>query len=183
MILIIDCTCQDFPMLMEEFVKPITSIVRNAGYEVQILPLNTEYPPDEIQGIILTGTALMDDQYLETGLPDWVVRWTGPVLGICAGMQLIATSFGGRIIPCKEIGMTDITILKSDPLFSGRDLMNVWELHQSGVWIPESFNTLARSTAGVQVFRLQTRPWYGVLFHPEVRNEWIITNFLEYCNL
>ena len=180
MILILDCTRQDIPLLREEFVNPIRNIVQDAGYETTVHPLNTLTPPDGVQGVILSGTALMDHDYLKTGLPEWLLSWKGPVLGICAGMQLIAVSFGGTLIPGENIGMTAITVTRDDPIFYGKERFNAWELHQSMVTIPETIAIVAQSVSGIQGIRLSGRPWYGVLFHPEVRNEWVILNFLKF---
>ena len=180
MILILDCTRQDIPLLREEFVTPIRTIVQNAGYETIVHTLNTTALPDGIQGVILSGTALMDHDYLKIGLPEWLLSWKGPVLGICAGMQLIAVSFGGELIPGENIGMTEITVTHDDPIFDGKKQFSAWELHQSMVTIPETIVIIAQSASGVQGIRLSDRPWYGVLFHPEVRNEWLIANFLNF---
>ncbi len=182
MILIIDCTDPKVPLLKDEFVQPIITIVRQAGYELNTLTLASKNPTQEFQGVILTGTALMDHQYLNIGLPEWLKEWKGPVLGICAGMQMIAIASGGGVIPSEEIGMTDITVTKADPLFADTSTLSVWELHQSGVWISEKCTVLAQSPSGIQAFKLQEKPWYGLIFHPEVRNEWIFTNFLKLCN-
>ena len=179
MILILDCTGQDLPLLKAEFVQPVASIIEAAGYETRVLPLGNQILPDNTRAVILTGTALRDNQFLKVGLPGPLVRWTGPVLGICAGMQLIAVTFGGSLFPYEKIGMTEITVMRDDPVFSGKDRFNAWELHQSGVEIDGEFEVLARSASGVQSIKHQNKPWYGVLFHPEVRNEWVLTNFLK----
>lgn len=181
MIGILDCTRQDLPLLRDEFVSPLMSVVKNAGFNPVILPLATRCLPEGLDGIILSGTALMDNIYLKEGLPEWLLNWTGPVLGICAGMQLITVSFGGELIPSEMIGMTEITVIKEERLFSGKDRFNAWELHGSGVRPHNTMMILARSDSGVQAIQLSDRPWYGVLFHPEVRNEWVIKNFLTLC--
>lgn len=179
MILILDCTRQDLPLLKPEFVHPVQSILKTAGYETAVLPLHTRTLPDGIKAVILTGTALMDHQFLKVGLPDPLMQWNGPVLGICAGMQLLAMTVGGSLIPSEKIGMTEITVIKDDPVFAGKDRFNAWELHQSGVEVTGECEILARSASGVQGIKLNDRPWYGVLFHPEVRNEWVLENFLK----
>ncbi len=179
MILVLDCTRQDLPLLKDEFVQPVLHIIRQAGYEACVKPLDLPHMPPGCNASILTGTALQDHEFLATGLPEWLLDWTGPVLGICAGMQLLAMSAGGDLIADQKIGMTEITVTKENPVFSGRDRFNAWELHQSGVVVPESVLICATGATGVQAIRYADRPWYGLLFHPEVRNEWIIRRFLE----
>lgn len=45
--------------------------------------------------------------------------------------------------------------------------------------IPDRFIPLAVSDRCVQAIRHRSLPLYGLLFHPEVRNEWIIERFLR----
>jgi len=181
MIAILDCTNQDLPLLKREFVNPIVSIVQRTTHDSVVLPLTTHKMPGNLKGVILTGTALMDDQYLTTGLPDWLPDWSGPVLGICAGMQLIALNFGGRLVQSEEIGMTEIRCISADRILGGKEQFTAWELHRTGIEITGRATVLARSASGIQMIRANDRPWYGLLFHPEVRNEWLITNFLLIC--
>jgi GMP synthase (glutamine-hydrolysing) len=182
MILIIDCTRQDIPLLIAEFARPLQTIIQTAEFETSIQPLKTNSLPGNTKGIIISGTALLDQQFLQTGLPSCLEKWDGPLLGICAGMQLLALKSGGMLTHGEKIGMTDVTVVSEDPLFSGNTLFSAWELHQSEVRIPDSLQVLARSSTTVQAFRLKNKPRYGTLFHPEVRNEWIIHNFLQMCN-
>jgi GMP synthase (glutamine-hydrolysing) len=181
MILILDCTNQHHPLLREEFVHPVQILVEGAGYETHVIPLDTRTLPAETKAVILTGTALMDNRFLKIGLPDPLKIWDGPVLGICAGMQLLVLSHGGSLIPCEKIGMTEIAVIKDDPVFSGKDRFVAWELHRSGVEGTGDFEVIARSASGVQGIKLLNKPWYGMLFHPEVRNEWLLINFLKSC--
>ncbi len=181
MIAILDCTNQDLPLLKPEFINPIASIVQGSGYHSVVLPLAAHEMPDDLKGVILTGTALMDNQYLTIGLPEWLLDWAGPVLGICAGMQLIALTYGGRLVPSERIGMTEIRCTFSDQILEGKEQFTGWELHRSGIEVNGAVTVLARSASGIQMIRANDRPWYGLLFHPEVRNEWLITNFLDIC--
>ncbi|HWQ63883.1 MAG TPA: gamma-glutamyl-gamma-aminobutyrate hydrolase family protein [Methanospirillum sp.] len=182
MITILDCTRQDLSLLKYEFVSPITNIVQIAGFNTIVLPLATHERPSNLKGIILTGTSLMDDHYLSIGIPEWVLQWAGPVLGICAGMQLITITYGGRLVPSEAVGMTEIRCVNRDQIVDGKEQFTGWELHRSGVETSGNVTVLARSASGIQMIRTNDRPWYGVLFHPEVRNEWLITNFLNICS-
>ncbi len=181
MIAILDCTNQDLPLLKREFVNPIESVVQKTAHHSVVLPLTVHEMPDDLKGVILTGTALMDNRYLTIGLPEWLQDWAGPVLGICAGMQLIALTCGGRLVPSEAIGMTEIRCIGADRILEGREQFTGWELHRSGVEVDGTVTVLARSESGIQMIRANDRPWYGLLFHPEVRNEWLITNFLDIC--
>jgi GMP synthase (glutamine-hydrolysing) len=45
--------------------------------------------------------------------------------------------------------------------------------------VPDGFVPLAASDACVQAIRHHSLPLYGLLFYPEVRNEWILKRFIE----
>ncbi len=52
-------------------------------------------------------------------------------------------------------------------------------MHDCAVQVPDRFIPLAVSDRCVQAIRHRSLPLYGLLFHPEVRNEWIIERFLR----
>ncbi|HWQ66526.1 MAG TPA: gamma-glutamyl-gamma-aminobutyrate hydrolase family protein [Methanospirillum sp.] len=181
MISIVDCTNPEYPLLADEYVAPLVSIVSRAGYEPTVIGLSDLNQEPEVMpdAVILSGTALADTWYRSSGLPGWFIDQAVPVLGICAGMQLLVQAGGGTIIPFCEIGM--ITVIRALPDSIIRDdSFQAYALHQSGVKISDSWIVVARSAGGVQAVRHQSEPWYGVLFHPEVRTEWVISRFLEY---
>ena len=182
MILIIDLTNPDLPVLIDEFVSPVSRIVHQCGQETCIARIEAEPSTTHpsCTGIIICGTALADTWYRSHHLP-LLMGWTGPIFGICAGMQMLLSETGGEMVPLTEIGMIPIRSTErgeTDNLMNGKDEFSGYALHQntatlSPLWIP-----LAVSDATVQVVKHCINPWYGVLFHPEVRNEWIIERFV-----
>jgi len=112
-----------------------------------------------------------------------------PVLGICYGMQLIAHLAGGIVTPSneREYGRAEIVVREPGPLFAGfapNAATPVWASHGDRITEPPPhYQTLASSAnAPVAAFQHQTRPIFGLLFHPEVahtpRGGEIINNFL-----
>jgi GMP synthase (glutamine-hydrolysing) len=74
----------------------------------------------------------------------------------------------------QEIGLTDI-IFKNDFLgFHGKHI--VYELHNLNVESKE-FKTYAMSKKCTQAIKHKKKPFYGVQFHPEVRNKNLLVNF------
>jgi len=131
----------------------------------------------EASHIIICGTALQDDEYLNH--PEhfaWLRDTDRPVLAICSGMQALALQFGARLMDCTEIGMVTVETVAENPLCAGR--FEAYALHRHAVEGLAQFEVLARSGAAAHIIRHRTRPLWGVLFHPEVRHEAVVRRFL-----
>ncbi|MFS8637556.1 MAG: glutamine-hydrolyzing GMP synthase [Gemmatimonadota bacterium] len=140
------------------------------------------------KGIILSGgpASVYGD---EVPLIDPALIGLGiPILGICYGMQLIAHTEGGKVVPGRrEYGRAEMTITEPNELFDGftpGETVTVWASHGDHVdEPPPGYRTLAStSSLPVAAFCANDRPIYGVQFHPEVahtpRGDEIISNFL-----
>ena len=89
----------EFKLHDDEFVKPITDLLTN--YKV------VDYKDVNLEGvdkIIICGTALKDDKYLEHDF-SFLKNFKGKVLGICAGMQIIGKVLGYKLEKSKKIGV------------------------------------------------------------------------------
>lgn len=163
-----------------EFVDPIVRILEENGHSAQV---KRSLSPDigslrGIDAIILSGTALADFGYLDhLDALQWVKDSPLPILGICAGMQVLALVHGGMLADVEEIGMVTVTPEVTNPLLTQTE--QVYTLHTKDVGPPEDFEVLARSGRCIHAMRHRERPHYGVLFHPEVRNPGLIERFLS----
>jgi GMP synthase (glutamine-hydrolysing) len=113
-----------------------------------------------------------------------------PVLGICYGMQAMASQLGGTVSSShkKEFGHADITMDHNNPLFQGIDhdhLQAVWMSHGDHVTsLPEGFTSIA-STENTPIAAManEEKHWYGLQFHPEVTHtksgHQILENFIK----
>lgn len=182
MILILDLTDPMLPVLHDEFVSPIIRLVKQLSGSVFSTHLSDLIVPSyPISGIIICGTALADTWYKSQSLEPVFKRWNAPILGICAGMQILVCESGGKCIPSLEIGMEPITLTsagKEDTLTRGKGDFSGYALHQYTTTIPESWIVLAVSKNGPEIVKSTKSLRYGILFHPEVRNEWIIERFI-----
>jgi GMP synthase (glutamine-hydrolysing) len=178
MILIVDMNAKKDSLGYYEFVLPILSIARE--YDECTIKHYTQVTKADISNcskVILSGTPLKDNT--TQSQPEkfsWIKKNDKPVLGICAGMQAIGVVFGLLLTRCQEIGMTQVTTMNANPLFTAS--FKVYSLHKYSVESSEEFEVLAESTRCLQAFKHKEKPIYGVLFHPEVRNPEIVKRFL-----
>ena len=182
MILVVDLCYRDGSLSRAEFVGPVERFLRGAGAEPVVRHYTAVSAPDieGADGAVLCGTALKDTGFAEhPGRFRWLPAFERPVLGISSGMLALAAAFGGGTVPCCEIGMTDVRVTAPDPLFAGMTGFPAYELHERAIKTPPGFIPLAVSDRCVQAIRHRSLPLYGLLFHPEVRNEWVIERFLQ----
>lgn len=181
-----------------QYTQLIARRIREIGIYSEIVPYNT--PADKIRehnpgAIILSGGP--NSVYGEGSLhPDEEIFRLGvPILGICYGLQVIATHFGGRVdvSPKQEFGRAKILVNRQDGaaesmLFKDIPDSDVWMSHgDKVVEMPEGFSVTASSgnsemcaieasgsKAALKVFGLQ--------FHPEVQHslygKQLLQNFL-----
>jgi|TARA_Y100000310_G_scaffold24467_1_gene23521 GMP synthase (glutamine-hydrolysing) len=170
-------TCVE-PLSEAEFVAPLERIVRETGATVESVRLGMlDGVPEAVSHILLAGTALQDDQYLkEIGAVKRLLEAGLPLLAVCSGMQLLAAACGGKIIAQREIGMVAVETLAENPLCASR--FEAFALHRHAVEPGARLEVLARSEECAQVVRHRELPAWGVLFHPEVRNEQLVRSFL-----
>lgn len=158
-----------------------------------------------VKGIIFSGGP--DSVYEEGSFSvDPAVYEMGlPILGICYGMQLMTFQLGGTVVKGQthEFGQADIDILnRQSGLFKGLEQREKVLMSHSDMItdIPEGFQVTATTAhCPVAAFMDETRRFYGVQFHPEVKpsihgnemlknfvydicgckGEWTMANFVE----
>ena len=162
-----------------EFAVPITAIVKPEDYEVLSYKECTEKNIFRADKIMICGTSLQDNAYLNdlNIFKKLLLEFDGPILGICSGMQIVCSLFEDKIVKNVEIGMIEVRTLESNKLCKGK--FQAYSLHNFSVDHLEIFTVLARSETSVQVIKHKSREIFGVSFHPEVRNEEIVENFLR----
>ncbi len=165
-------TCSE-KLSEREFVNPIVNLIgKNVEYELANIS-DAEKKSIGVDKIIICGTAVADNEYLSNNF-EWLKDFDKPVLGICSGIQIIAKTFGGEIVPKKEIGMVEV----KGNLF-GQKNFKAYALHTNGISKLSEFKILARSKKSVQAIKHKSKEIYGVMFHPEVRNDWVISEFIK----
>ena len=176
MILIIDMIERRNSLHFEEFVRPVFDIVAEKYDIIHFSELNNKII-EKFDKIILCGTALKDNEYLNhIEKFEWLKKIEKPVLGICAGAQVIAKVFGSEIIEGEEIGFFKLEINKKDKILENVDMHEIYCLHTKSLVCPKGFEIIAK-TKYPQIIKKDNI--YGVLFHPEVRNKKLIHNFVK----
>ncbi|HKG28753.1 MAG TPA: glutamine-hydrolyzing GMP synthase [Thermomicrobiales bacterium] len=176
-----------------QYSQLIARRIREAGVYSILLPWDTSW--EEIarlrpKGIILSGGPASVYDEGAPSLPAWVLREDVPVLGICYGMQLIASALDGGVEPAtrREYGPAKIEVTQSYPLF--RDLpasLDVWMSHGDHVTrLPTGYVGIARSS-NAPIAGMTDGRRYGIQFHPEVVHtplgRDLLRNFLvDVCN-
>lgn len=161
-----------------EFVTPIVEIIKSFEYDI-INYKDLETSNISIYDkIIICGTSLQDNDYLKY-FDDFkkLKNHNKEILGICSGFQIICKMFDEEIIDQQEIGMINVETQIKNPLVSGD--FQAYNMHNFSADEVTSFNVLAKSEKTIQMISHKKLNIFGVSFHPEVRNQQIIANFLS----
>ena len=175
-------------ILILDFGSQVTQLIARRVREAQVY---CEIHPHDVsedflrtfgaQGVILSGSPASTTDSASLMVSDAVFSLGVPVLGICYGMQLMATSLGGRVenSPTREFGSAEVRARGHTRLLdgvqdrtneAGHGLLDVWMSHGDKVIaLPEGFRLMA-STASCPIAGMadESRHFYGVQFHPEV---------------
>ena len=162
-----------------QYTQLIARRVREAGVYSEILSCDVDaraLAASGAKGVILSGGPESVGA-AAPGLPEGLFSMGVPVLGICYGMQAMATHFGGAVVPSakREFGPAEVRMRGNSRLLSGLALnadggLAVWMSHGDKVAAPPpGFKvTAATDSAPVAAMEHEAQPWYGLQFHPEV---------------
>ena len=164
-----------------EFVKPIEDILKNNNTKFFTRHYKELKQSDinKAEKIIICGTSLKDFEYFnDINKFSWVKDFDKPLLAICGGAQILIALYKGQIRERKEIGPVKIKFTEHFLGMSGKK--EAYAIHRLGIGkVGKYFNKFAFSNKGTHAIKHRTKPFYGVLFHPEVRNKEIIVNFAK----
>ena len=185
-----------------QYTQLIARRVREAQVYCEILPYDCS--EDRIKafnpsGFILSGGPESVNSEIDFRVPNCVFEMKVPVLGICYGMQAMASQLGGTVEPSmeKEFGAAQVrarghSILLADIQDTtneqGHGLLDVWMSHGDHVTkLPDGFKLIASTeSAPIAGIADEERHFYGFQFHPEVthtsQGQKIFSRFLhEIC--
>jgi GMP synthase (glutamine-hydrolysing) len=175
-----------------QYTQLIARRVRESGVYCEILPFNASLEAilaKNPRGLILSGgpSSVYDEDAPRpaSGLLESV---DCPVLGICYGLQVLATDLGGEVQPSphRGYGYARLSLIEPEsPLFAGLPQeMDVWVSHGDHVTsVPPGFRITAKTNEVLNAFESLSKRIYGVQFHPEVAHTpfgaHVLKNFLH----
>ncbi|REL38633.1 hypothetical protein DYD21_01405 [Rhodohalobacter sp. SW132] len=133
----------------------------------------SENKSDDLDLLMKEDVAIERDK-TETELLQWAVTNQKPVIGICRGMQLICTFFGGKLSDV-EPGIHvakehEVSFLEQhfSNIFGDKRSCNSY--HRKGILIddlPEEIVVAGRYKDEAEAVRHNSHPIFGMMWHPE----------------
>ncbi|KAF4596114.1 GMP synthase (glutamine-hydrolyzing) [Pleurotus pulmonarius] len=160
----------------------ITRRCREHKVYAELMPCTTKLKDVHFKpkGIILSGSPYSVYDKDSPHVDPEVFSFGVPILGICYGLQEMAWNLQGKVAKCehREYGYAQIQISKVgdsgssvDALFDGLgEEMQVWMSHGDQLSeLPPDFHVIGRtSSAPFAAIAHDSKPFYGIQFHPEV---------------
>ncbi|MEM4330926.1 MAG: hypothetical protein QW273_02875 [Candidatus Pacearchaeota archaeon] len=163
-----------------EFVEPIKNILKEEGFDFFVRNYRDIEEKDfkKSDKIIICGTSLKDNDfinYLDRFF--YLKNFEKPILGICAGMQILGILFKSKIKKKTEIGLLRENFSKNFLGLEGQK--EVWYLHNNFVIFDKDWEVFCYNRGIQKAVKHKKKEIYCCLFHPEVRNKDVIRRFLE----
>ena len=175
-----------------QYAHLIARRIRELGIYSEIYSLEqlTETSSPTCVGYILSGGPDTVSRMDENAFKGFTSIISVPVLGICYGHQLIASSLGGSIArgSSGEFGRIVVNTYKPNILFADLpDQFHVWMSHRDHVIAtPGNFQRTASSeSVDIASYESENGRFFGLQFHPEVSHteygNRILENFVRHC--
>jgi GMP synthase (glutamine-hydrolysing) len=159
--------------------------IRDMGVYTEIIPgdsaLLGEMPGPDVTGIILSGSP--ESVYDKGAAPDKrVYECALPLLGICYGLQRMTHDLGGKVepLPKREYGRIGVNVSPAAAGGAGgpaakflagfQPSFTAWMSHGDTLTrLAPGFVEAGTSETGYPAVALhESKPWFGLQFHPEV---------------
>ncbi len=130
----------------------------------------------KLEGLVLTGGNDIgerpDRDQLEATLIDYAAQTQRPLLGVCRGLQMLVTHYGGKLSKVEGHVAQRHPVMKVGQEFTfWPPNFEVNSYHQFGIAASEVKTPLAVLTQDaqghVEALRHQSLPQFGIMWHPE----------------
>jgi GMP synthase-like glutamine amidotransferase len=186
-VLVVDCSDRDDLLTRRQFVWPIQRNIHGLTSSVHL----SKFSKSSLKGfdaIIFSGCTLKDNAFvLRAKKLGWLKDAGVPMLGICAGHELLGIVFGGKLERLKFpiIGMETVKIdgKKTPGLHFEEGVFSAYHLNGNVVSLPNGFIGVGHSKRikneimvhlGLKVV--------GFQFHPEYTHGKFIQSFVRWAN-
>ncbi len=160
-----------------QYTQLIARRVRELGVYCEIHPYDIDsniFKKLSPCGVILSGGPSSVNNDFNPLAPLWLFTSNIPILGICYGMQIMASQLGGAVTSSniREFGHAKINLVDENSLFAYANSINadVWMSHGDKVTkLPPGFKIIC-ATDNTEIAGMvdEQRKFYGLQFHPEV---------------
>ena len=196
-------------------IQSVVNVCRKLGYETNVAQSGAQLLDQKPQRIILPGVGAvgyamqsLEERGMTTVLTEQVLGNGIPFLGICVGMQILATKcieFGtykgldwisgevSRIAPIgsgvlvPHVGWNTLHVAnKNDPIFGVLDGQDVYFVHSQVMRCDDSYVIAVTDYNGEFISAVKNKNIYGVQFHPEKSSylgEQLISHFVGCSNV
>jgi GMP synthase (glutamine-hydrolysing) len=169
-----------------QYTQLITRKTREIGYSSEILTLDETKERFE-KGVFPNAVVLSggpDSISTDDNNYEFLFKHSLPVLGICYGLQIMASVFGGEVEPgtIGEYGHANVHFPKGMSLKGIPDEFQVWMSHFDHVSkLPSGFDLLLESHNGlIAGIENKKDKYMGLQFHPEVEHSNFGKEILEH---
>lgn len=164
-----------------EFVRPVEELLKKNGINCFTRKYDALFEEDlgDATKVIICGTSIKDFGYLEDITKfNWIKECKKPILGICAGMQVIGRMFGCELLDKEVIGQNQVKTIIPNELMEAEEFFSYF-INTKSINLNNNFEVLARGKELDALIKHKSKRVYGCLFHPEVMNSEIILNFCK----
>ena len=192
-ILIIDTNFEKDSIFQLEYINPVIKIIKENSNKntIKILhfsKLKTNIDEQikqlkEYEKIIISGNSLQDFKFLENIDKFQFIKYTNKdILGICAGSQIIGKIFNLEIIKKTKIGIEKNIKIENNNnnnnIINQANINEIYSLHNYYTNPDNQFETILKTTIPIFI-KHKEKNIYATTFHPEIKNEQIIINFIN----
>lgn len=185
-VLVVDCSDRDDLLTRRQFVWPIQRNLHGLSSTIHL----SKFTKSSLAGfdaVIFSGCTLKDNAFVSRAKKlSWLKEAGVPLLGICAGHELLGIVFGGKLSTLKTpaIGMETVKLdLKKAPVLGIENgVISAYHLNGSVVSPPKEFVGFGHSKKVKNEAMVHSSlKIMGFQFHPEYMHGKLIHSFVRWA--
>ncbi len=185
-VLVVDCSDRDDLLTRRQFVWPIQRNIHGLSSSIHL----SKFSKSSLKGfdaVIFSGCTLKDNAFVSHAKNlGWLKEAGIPLLGICAGHELLGIVFGGKLERLKVpvIGMETVKVdgRKAHGLHLEEGVFSAYHLNGNAVSLPKGFMGVGQSTRVKNEIMIHPElKVVGFQFHPEYIHGKFIQSFIYWA--